>query len=52
MLLPNYDPRFPLEWSFQPKFVVGAFSALILIRLFHLLVENGRRLRLAPLLSA
>jgi 4-amino-4-deoxy-L-arabinose transferase-like glycosyltransferase len=40
MLLPNYDPRFPLEWSFQPKFVVGAFSALILIRLFHLLVDK------------
>ena len=40
MLLPNYDPRFPLEWSFQPKFVVGAFAALILIRLFHLLVDK------------
>ncbi|MEO8044945.1 MAG: glycosyltransferase family 39 protein [Spartobacteria bacterium] len=40
MLLPNYDPRFPAEWSFQPKFVVGAFAALILIRLFHLLVET------------
>ena len=38
MALPNYDPRFPDEWSFQPKFVVGAFAALILIRLFHLLV--------------
>ena len=23
-LLPNYDPRFPDEWSFQPKFVVGS----------------------------
>ncbi len=40
MLLPNYDPRFPLEWSFQPKFVVGAFAALILIRLLHLLVDK------------
>ncbi len=38
MLLPNYDPRFPIEWSFQPKFVVGAFAVLILIRLLHLLV--------------
>ncbi|MDQ3414752.1 MAG: glycosyltransferase family 39 protein, partial [Verrucomicrobiota bacterium] len=50
MLLPNYDPRFPSEWSFQPKFVVGAFAALILIRLFHLLVDTwtpaGRRARL------
>ena len=41
MILPNYDPRFPDEWSFQPKFVVGAFAALILIRLFHLLVDKG-----------
>ncbi len=40
MLLPNYDPRFPLEWSFQPKFVVGAFSVLILIRLLHLLADR------------
>jgi Dolichyl-phosphate-mannose-protein mannosyltransferase len=40
MILPNYDPRFPDEWSFQPKFVVGAFAALILIRLFHLLVDK------------
>ena len=40
MLLPNYDPRFPLEWSFQPKFVVGAFAALILIRLLHVLVDK------------
>ncbi len=40
LLLPNYDPRFPVEWSFQPIFVVGAFSALILVRLFHLLVQS------------
>ena len=40
LLLPNYDPRFPVEWSFQPNFVVGAFAALILIRLFHLLVDK------------
>lgn len=40
LVLPNYDPRFPDEWSFQPKFVVGAFAVLILIRLFHLLVDK------------
>jgi hypothetical protein len=40
LLLPNYDPRFPLEWSFQPKFVVTAFAALLLIRLFHLVVTS------------
>ena len=40
MTLPNYDPRFPDEWSFHPKFVVGALAALILIRLFHLLVDK------------
>ncbi len=38
-ILPNYDPRFPEAWSFQPHFVVGAFAALILIRLLHLLVD-------------
>jgi hypothetical protein len=38
MLLLNYDPRFPTEWSFQPILVVGAFAVLILIRLFHLFV--------------
>jgi hypothetical protein len=41
MALPNYDPRFPDEWSFQPKFVVGTFAALILVRLFHLFVGKG-----------
>lgn len=40
LVLPNYDPRFPIDWSFQPMIVVGAFSALILIRLFHLLVKT------------
>ncbi|MEO5717016.1 MAG: glycosyltransferase family 39 protein [Chthoniobacterales bacterium] len=40
LLLPNYDPRFPVEWSFQPLFIVGAFAALIVIRLFHLLVQS------------
>ena len=40
LVLPNYDPRFPSEWSFQPKFAVGAFAALILIRLFHLLAAK------------
>ncbi|HCX29790.1 MAG TPA: hypothetical protein DHU55_08490, partial [Blastocatellia bacterium] len=28
LLLPNYDPRFPTGWSFQPKFVIGAILAL------------------------
>ena len=40
MLLPNYDPRFPDQWSFQPKFVVGAFAVLLLLRLLHLLVDS------------
>lgn len=40
MLLPNYDPRFPNEWSFQPKFVVGAFAVLLLLRLLHLLADS------------
>lgn len=40
MLLPNYDPRLPDEWSFQPKFVFAGFVALILIRFSHLLVDS------------
>jgi Dolichyl-phosphate-mannose-protein mannosyltransferase len=40
MLLPNYDPRFPDEWSFQPKLVVGAFAVLLLLRLLHLLPDS------------
>ncbi len=40
LALPNYDPRFPDEWSFQPKVVVGAFAFLILLRLLHLLVDR------------
>ncbi len=40
LLLPNFDPRFRDQWSFQPKFVVGAFAVLILIRLLHLLVDT------------
>jgi hypothetical protein len=35
LLLPNYDPRFPINWSFQPKFVIGAILALLVIRLLH-----------------
>ncbi len=35
LMLPNYDPRFPTSWSFQPKFVIGAIVALLAIRLFH-----------------
>jgi dolichyl-phosphate-mannose-protein mannosyltransferase len=39
LLLPNYDPRFPVEWSFTPAVVVGAVAALLLIRLLHLFVD-------------
>jgi 4-amino-4-deoxy-L-arabinose transferase-like glycosyltransferase len=35
LILPNYDLRFPAEWSFQPKFVIGAIVALLAIRLLH-----------------
>ena len=40
MLLPNYDPRFPSEWSFQPQFVIAAFAALLLLRLCHFLPDH------------
>jgi 4-amino-4-deoxy-L-arabinose transferase-like glycosyltransferase len=36
LLLPNYDPRFPVEWSFSSVTVVGAAAVLLLIRLLHL----------------
>jgi Dolichyl-phosphate-mannose-protein mannosyltransferase len=36
LMLPNYDLRFPAEWSFQPKFIIGAVLALLAIRVFHL----------------
>jgi hypothetical protein len=35
LMLPNFDLRFPADWSFQPKFVIGAILTLILIRLLH-----------------
>jgi hypothetical protein len=39
LFLPNYDPRFPIEWSFTPIIVVGAVAVLLLIRLLHLFVD-------------
>ena len=41
LMLPNYDPRFPTNWSFQPNFVIGAIVVLLAIRLLHFCV-NGR----------
>jgi len=40
LLLPNFDPRFPSGWSFQPKFVIGAIIALLLVRLLHFFVAS------------
>ena len=40
MLLPNYDPRFPDQWSFRPTFVVSALATLFLIRLIHLFADS------------
>ena len=40
LFLPNFDPRFPDEWSLQPTIVVGAFAVLIAIRLLHLLADS------------
>jgi len=42
LVLPNYDLRFPTDWSFQPKFVIGAILALLVIRLLHV-CANGRK---------
>lgn len=35
LMLPNYDPRFPTNWSFQPNIVAAAILALLAIRLLH-----------------
>jgi dolichyl-phosphate-mannose-protein mannosyltransferase len=35
LILPNYDLRFPTNWSFHPRFVIGAMLALLAVRLFH-----------------
>jgi hypothetical protein len=40
LLLPNFDPRFPDEWSFRPAIVVGAFAVLLVIRLLHLVTDS------------
>ena len=37
LLLPRYDFRFPIDWPFQPKFVVLAIVALLGVRLLHFL---------------
>jgi hypothetical protein len=51
LLLPNYDLRFPMDWSFHPGFVVGAILALIGVRLFHFFANRqateGTRTRIA-----
>ena len=56
LLLPNYDPRFPTTWSFQPKFVIGAIVALLAIRLLHFFADSrpsfGVRTGLAQLRQA
>jgi 4-amino-4-deoxy-L-arabinose transferase-like glycosyltransferase len=41
LMLPNYDPRFPTNWSFQPNFVIGAIVVLLAIRLLHFFVNGG-----------
>ena len=41
LMLPNYDLRFPANWSFQPKFVIGAILALLAIRLLHFWANGG-----------
>src|SRR5438552_17373370 len=41
LMIPNYDPRFPMGWSFEAKFVIGTILALLAVRLLHLLA-NGQ----------
>jgi len=44
LMLPNYDPRFPTNWSFQPKFVIGAIVLLLGIRLLHFCANSRANL--------
>jgi hypothetical protein len=39
LLLLSYDIRFPKDWPFQPKFLVGAIVALGVVRLLHFFVN-------------
>ena len=41
LMLPNYDLRFPTNWSFQPKFVIAAIVLLLAIRLLHFWANRG-----------
>jgi hypothetical protein len=41
LMLPNYDLRFPTNWSFQPKFVIAAIVLLLAIRLIHFCANRG-----------
>ena len=40
LILPNYDLRFPTDWSFHPRFVFGAILALVGVRLFHFFAKR------------
>jgi hypothetical protein len=35
LLLPNYDPRFPGDWSFKPWIVFAAIVGLLAVRCLH-----------------
>jgi Dolichyl-phosphate-mannose-protein mannosyltransferase len=47
LLLPDYDFRFPIDWSFQPRFVIGTVFALLAVRLLHFYTGERTTLRLA-----
>jgi hypothetical protein len=48
LFLPNYDVRFPLEWSFQPRFIFAGFVLLFGVRLFHLFPGGPIRAQRKP----
>jgi len=51
LLLPDYDHRFPNNWSFQPKFVIGAILVLAVVRIFHFFTVDRIRSRSAAKIS-
>src|SRR5262249_15788954 len=51
LMLPNYDLRFPTNWSFQPKFVIAAILALLAIRLLHFWAKRRTAFGLKSLMA-
>ena len=52
LLLPDFDPRFPYDWSFQPKFVIPTIIVLLGFRFLYVLENKPAINRLRARLAA